>query len=56
MTIYPNLNNMTDIELVLLHNEVADSKDETDIDFRDSIVAKLKERCITVELKSDSPS
>jgi len=50
---YPCLDNLTDLELILLHHKVADSKDITDIGFRNNIQMKLKERCITVVEKEE---
>ena len=45
---YPNLEPMTDWELILLHQKVAGSEDPTDIDFKQAILLKLKERCVEV--------
>lgn len=47
MTNYPILDNMTDLELIMLHHEVADSTDPTDVDFKRTIELKLKEKHIT---------
>ena len=45
---YPLLKEMTEIELILLHNKVADSDDRTDKDFAQAIQEELKLRCITI--------
>ena len=40
---YPILNNMTDLDLARLYQEVKDSTDLTDIEFKKAVLAKLRE-------------
>ena len=53
MSNYPALDEMSDLDLILLHHKVADSMEPTDIEFKNAIMAKLKERCITVTGRND---
>ena len=45
---FPQLDAMSDIELIILHKVTADSKDPSDIEFTAAIQAKLKERHIAI--------
>jgi len=54
---FPILNDMTDLDLILLHYKVADSDEPTDVEFKKAILQKLRERHITVTARNvdDTP-